>query len=147
MKRVLLMVFSFLCIISCNTPIQEKAEKQLRQTINSQQTNGEVIISDVDTIYTEDSLCVLQFSVKGKDWYGEEIKGRGEYIFKIYEDGSKKEVIYDFSELQPIMVEIEETAKKEYYVGMNESLKRQLLSAETRLRLITRGHIIEDISD
>ena len=144
MRRGLFFVFAFLCIISCSTPIQNKAEEQLRKTLNSQQTNGKVHISEVDTIYTEDSLCVLQFSIEGKDWYGEDVKGRGEYIFKIYEDGSKKELIYDFSELQPIMVEIKEPAKQQFYVGMNDELKRQLLSVEAILRLTAKGHIVEE---
>ena len=138
------LVIFVLVLASCNTSIHRKAEKQLRHTFSSQHTNGEVLITDVDTIYTEDSLCVLQFNIKAKDWYGKDIEGRCEYIYKINDDGSEIEAVYDFSELNPIMIEIVETAKEEFYVGMNDELKRKLLFSEARKRLVTRGHLIKE---
>lgn len=80
---VLLMVFS---LVSCNQlvpeSIEDRAMEQMKKTTREALTYpDDATLSGVRTEYLSDSLCIIEYTIKGKTGNGQMISQAAEYIY------------------------------------------------------------------
>ena len=102
------------CLFSgCSSSIEDKAEEQMRATMEELAKNPESLdISRVDVIYKNDSLCILQFVAKGQNGFGGYSSSRNEYIYMIQRDGGIHEALYDLNKEESVLKDAERGFEK-----------------------------------
>lgn len=101
MKRIvfLLPILLISLLISCTqNNIESKAKEQMKKTIKELAKNPDTYkISNIKTMFIDDSLVVLNFIGKGQNGFGGYSTSKYEYIYAIKNDGVK-ESLYDLED-------------------------------------------------
>lgn len=94
MKKYLLLlaVVGFMC--SCNSDLENKAKKQMKETMLELAKNpDEFKITNVKTILSNDSICVLSFMAKGQNGFGGYSATRYEYYYLKQKDKNEEKTL------------------------------------------------------
>ena len=90
MKKILLLLLGSVLLTSCYTEAEGYARKQMKKSIMEIAKNPESIsFSDIETVFANDSLCVLHFVLRGQNGFGGYNLTNYEYIY-----GVKSEYIH-----------------------------------------------------
>ena len=105
MKRIIIfMTLAMVLLSSCSTKdIEQEANEQLKLTMRELlKRPDDATLMNVHTTYKSDSLCILHFTLKGKNALGMEVASPIEYIYvDIVEDG-KREKYETYTDLDPL---------------------------------------------
>jgi hypothetical protein len=110
MKKIMFMlIVSFVIFVSCKTPIERKAKKQLRETMYSLAKNPDSYkIHDTEIKYHTDSLCIIHCDCSGQNGFGGYNRSKIEYIYLLTENctyevvrdlDDNKSIFYNHSDL------------------------------------------------
>lgn len=109
MKKAFVVFIITLFFVSCSKGLENKAVKQMKETLNELAKNPESLkLSKKKTIYNNDSICVLQFIAKGQNGFGGYNSSHYEYILVRIRDGKDpnkityNECLIDLDENDPI---------------------------------------------
>ena len=91
MNRLFLFVLVTLLITSCSKGIEKDAKEQMKETIDELDL-ASVKITDIKTVFANDSLCILHFNSSAVDGYGNTETGLYEYVYFIQGRSSNKEI-------------------------------------------------------
>ena len=85
-----------------------------------------VKISNVKTVFVEDSLCILHYDFEGKNSYGVPVKNKEEFVYLIGEDGTLA-YYHDIDENESVL----ESAKESYQEDVPR-IKEEILNDEKK---------------
>lgn len=107
MKRFIITLsmalFLSVVLFSCKSGIEKKAEKQLRSTMLELAKNPDTFdITDMETRYCTDSLCIIQCRTKGQNGFGGYSTSIIEYIYLIDKD-KRYECVSDLEDENSIL--------------------------------------------
>lgn len=83
MKRNILLTIMFAVLVSaCTQSLKSKARERYKVHVHNafDHLYSIVDISDEKVLMSEDSICILQYTVRGEDYSGDDVKLRMEYI-------------------------------------------------------------------
>lgn len=84
---VLLVAFTIL-FCSCTSSIERKAKKEMKRKMTKvAKIPKSVKITNLNTVYVDDSLCILHYDFEGKNSYGVPVKNKEEFVYWISDDG------------------------------------------------------------
>lgn len=115
MKKIFFLPFFTLFFMSaCSTNLESIAKKQMEKTMNELAKDPSSIqISNVETVFSNDSICILHFKFSGKNGFGGFSSNNIEYIYLIRNRDGKKtrhESLIKLDEKESILNQ----AKKDY---------------------------------
>jgi|SRR5574344_647406 len=94
MKKISIVFVVILFFVSCSKGLENKAEKQMKETLNELAKNPESLkLSKKETVYNNDSICVIQFVAKGQNGFGGYNSSHYEYILVRVRNGKNSNKI------------------------------------------------------
>ena len=108
MKKTLFLIALVMAVLSsCDTntrDIEQAANEQLKMTMREAANRpDDATLANVHTAYKSDSLCILQFTFKGKNALGMELSIPMEYIYMDAEINGQRVKCETYSYLKPIV--------------------------------------------
>ena len=90
MKRLLIAFVAVLLLAGCNVSLEKQAKESALRSLKAGMVENKesVQLADVETVFLYDSLCILNFTGRIKDAFGEYASNPLEYIFYI-KNGNK----------------------------------------------------------
>lgn len=83
MKKMLLLICTLAFLASCSSTLEERARKQMRVTLaNEFKYADDFDISNEEVIFSNDSVFIMTFYMKGKKDNGESAEGKMEYAYE-----------------------------------------------------------------
>ena len=111
-----------------------------------------VKITNLKTVYVEDSLCILHYDFAGKNSYGAVVKNREEFVYLVGEDGSFA-YYHDIDNNESVLEKAKETyqeslpkMKEERFKELmadekkKEEFKRACLKLEASIKCLVYGY-------
>lgn len=112
--KEIMCLFALLLIISCSKGLESAAKEQMEKTMKELAKDPSSIqISNVETKFNNDSICIIHFKLSGKNGFGGVSSSNIEYVYMIKsKDGvkSKWETIKKLDEEESILSQ----ARKDY---------------------------------
>lgn len=160
MKKIIFILSLVLVLLSCSSEMENKAKDQMEKTIKEIAKNPESIkLSNIETVYCDDSICILHFNMIAQNGFGGYSNNKEEYIlFKDYNDDDSTKAIYeeyimnidqDNKEgIEPAMkiakgiYKIFKTDKKSKL--NDKQMKNTAIRVVTKSLVITNGRVIKD---
>ena len=92
MKKIALFMFCSILLTACSNGVEKDAKQQMEQTMKELAKDpSSVQISDVKTMFANDSLCILHFKFSAKNGFGAMRTSLYEYVYLIHDLNSEKE--------------------------------------------------------
>lgn len=92
MKRIVLFTLLAALITSCSKSVESDAKQQMEKTMKELAKDpSSVQISDVKTMFADDSLCILHYRFSAKNGFGAMRTSHYEYIYLVHNRYSDKE--------------------------------------------------------
>lgn len=117
-KRIaglLFAVTSAILLISCSNRFETKAKKQMEQTMNELAKDPSSLqVSNVETVFSNDSICIFHFKSSGKNGFGGVSSSKMEYIYLTWTKADGKLVTYETVIKLDDKPSILKTARKDY---------------------------------
>ena len=99
-----LLLFSILFFSSCQKTVEDYARTQMKKSITEIAKNPKSLsFSDIENVFLNDSLCVLQFTLRGQNGFGGYDAVDYEYIYGINYEGKHYEYMRDLGEMSSIL--------------------------------------------
>ena len=137
MKKLLIAIASVLALNSCSGDIEQQAQRQMKKTIAGfYEGKGNYEIADVETFYSDDSVCVIRF--KFTDRYQSDIPHRSEYVYLKLDDGDR-ELLLDLEAQTSVKQTARETSKK-----LGITVEKELPSAAKMMTLFAGRKVRND---
>lgn len=141
---VLSVAFTIL-FCSCTSSIERKAKKEMKRKMTEVAKIPESVkITNLNTVYVDDSLCVLHYDFAGKNSYGAVVKNREEFIYLVDEDGSFA-YYHDIDDNESVLEKAKETYQ-ESLPKMTEERYKELLVDEKKREEFKRACIKLEVS-
>lgn len=117
MKRILLFMTVLMvavCMVSCNS-FENNAKSQLSESFKMGLINPESAkIYDLKTVFSNDSICIIEFRGSGTNSFGGTISHNYEYIYLNHQNSDGKYYLYEY------MKDLDDSPK---YKPFSETLK------------------------
>jgi hypothetical protein len=98
MKKILLLLFA-VSLVSCSNSLESKAKKQMKKTMLEMAKNPESVkIDNVETIISNDSLCVLRCVARGQNTFGGYTRMNCVYYLMKENKGNEDSMYYEYLE-------------------------------------------------
>ncbi|MBR2153965.1 MAG: hypothetical protein IJ901_05060 [Bacteroidaceae bacterium] len=92
MNKLFLFVLAFVLITSCSNGVEKDAKQQMEKTMKELAKDpSSAKISDVKTMFANDSLCILHFRFSAKNGFGAMRTSLCEYIYLVHDRHSGNE--------------------------------------------------------
>ena len=92
MKKIALFMFCSILLTACSNGVEKDAKQQMEQTMKELAKDpSSVQISDVKTMFANDSLCILHFKFSAKNGFGAMRTSLYEYVYLVHDLNSEKE--------------------------------------------------------
>ena len=92
MRKMALFVVLSSLFLACSNGVEKNAKQQMEQTMKELAKDpSSVQISDVKTMFANDSLCILHFKFSAKNGFGAMRTSLYEYVYLIHDLNSEKE--------------------------------------------------------
>ena len=174
MKKFIMALVCFMTMItffSCGTSFEHDAKTQLKKTVQFLAKDpSSVNISDVETVYSNDSVCILDFTFQGKNGFGLTITNKMEYVYVIdNRETDEEEKIIDgllnLNEETSILhkakwaykfrcKELEDEHNQKQKIGepkkpliLPDGLKEECIYLEARSYAYNHGHIVKRLNE
>lgn len=94
MNKFYLFLLVAILITSCSSGgVEKEAKQQMEKTMKELAKDpSSVQISDVKTMFSNDSLCILHFRFSAKNGFGALRTSKFEYIYVVHEKNTEKEI-------------------------------------------------------
>lgn len=88
MKNVLFLLLLCAVMVSCKSSrLKSEAQKQMELTLTEVAKDpSSMKLSNVEVVYSDDSLCIIHFDYSGKNGFGNEITSKMEYVMLNHAD-------------------------------------------------------------
>ncbi len=107
MKKVLCLAVLTLLLASCHN-FQKDAERQMVKTLKATASDPNARLHDVETVFSSDSLVIIDGTLSGVGYFGKHIDMRVEYIYGIDADGRLRDFVFDIDERGSVVARAEE---------------------------------------
>ena len=136
--------------ISCNPSLDKKAEKEMRKImVKMAKYPKSVKIEDVETVYLDDSLCILNYNFIGNNSLQQKVCTRWEYVYQIESDGKAiafcTELVGDVKSVLSNAKSLYRKQKEHGFISENDDdleYKKWLLSIQILGRRYNEGYYI-----
>lgn len=113
--RLLMIGVSSISLVSCSNGFETKAKQQMEQTMKELAKDPSSLqISNVETIFSNDSICILHFKSSGKNGFGGVSSSKMEYIYLTWTKGNGELATYETVIKLDDKPSILKTARKDY---------------------------------
>ena len=111
-----------LCSCSQKSKLESMAKEQMEKTFKEMAKNPESVkLSNLETVYSDDSLCIIHVDFSAKNGFGNEVKDRCEYIY-ISSNGKNYESYQEISKEEDGIFVSQEKYNKEKKGTIYETL-------------------------
>ena len=111
-----------LCSCSQKSKLESMAKEQMEKTFKEMAKNPESVkLSNLETVYSDDSLCIIHVDFSAKNGFGNEVKDRCEYIY-ISSNGKNYESYQEISKEEDGIFVSQEMYNKEKKGTIYETL-------------------------
>lgn len=101
-------------LASCKQSFEDKVRDELEKfMVENAKYPGSVSVSDIKTVYCKDSICIMQFTLRGHNSFGKMISQKMEYVYMNAWRG-KLEHIRRLDDSEPFLDFVENARKKRY---------------------------------
>ena len=85
MRKIIVLIFMVMALCACTNSVEGDAKKQMEITMKELAKDpSSVIISDVKTMFSNDSLCILHFKFSAKNGFGAMRTSMYEYVYLVH---------------------------------------------------------------
>lgn len=121
----LFMICSFL-LTACSNGVEKDAKQQMKQTIKELAKDpSSVQISDVKTMFSNDSLCILHFKFSAKNGFGAMRTSLYEYVYLVHDRYSDKET------RRESVIDLEDKDSKSVLDNARKNYKEKFLETDS----------------
>lgn len=101
-------------LASCKQSFEDKVRDELEKfMVENAKDPGSVSVSDIKTVYCKDSICIMQFTLRGHNSFGKMITKDMEYVY-MSESGGKFEHARYLDDDVPFLEFVEDFRKQIY---------------------------------
>lgn len=111
MRRLSFILVAILLLSACSGGVEKSAKNQMEKTFKELAKDpSSIVFTDVETKYSNDSICILDIKMSGKNGFGGVVSSRREYIYLISHDEETviREAIIDLEEDESILEKCKE---------------------------------------
>ena len=99
---------SLVSMFGCTNGLESEAKKQMEETMKELAKDPSSIqISNVETMFSDDSICILHFKFSGKNGFGGVSSDEMEYVYLTYHDSENefitKETVFELDKQTSIL--------------------------------------------
>ena len=113
--RLLMIGICAILLVACSNGFEIKAKQQMEQTMKELAKDPSSLqISNVETIFSNDSICILHYKSSGKNGFGGVSSSKMEYVYLTWTKGNGELVTYETVIKLDDEPSILKTARKDY---------------------------------
>ena len=159
MNKVLLSLLCLLFLASCSNGFENEAKKHMEKTVKELAKDPSSIqISNVETVFSNDSVCILHFKSSGKNGFGGVASTNFEYAYvkgpSPDKDNEKAifEVLLDLEDKTSILADAKKSYQNkelepEFVKGKDEDTRKAWhIYMNTMMNVIVHGREVKDES-
>lgn len=146
----LFICLSLVSLYGCSSGLEGEAKKQMEETMKELAKDPSSIqITNVETVFSNDSICILHFKFSGKNGFGGVSSDDMEYIYITFHDNNNeqktKETVFKLEETESILKKARDSYRKKTWDNPNnkklseEDRKAWYIHFEANLYMILGG--------
>ncbi len=126
--KFVMCLFIAILISSCSKGLESAAKEQMEKTMKELAKDpSSVQISNVQTMFSNDSICILHFKFSGKNGFGGVSSDEMEYIYITYhlkDEKTTKETAFKLDETESILEKARDSYREDKWkISDNEKFK------------------------
>ena len=126
MKKLLFLFLSCMLFLSCSNSVEKDAKRQMEQTMKDLAKDpSSVQITDIKTMFANDSICILHFKFSAKNGFGAMGTSMYEYVYLVMNKNSEEE-----SRLESV-TDLEEKGKESVLEEAHRNYNEKFLESDS----------------